>query len=246
MFELVSKRRAVRSFKNEQIPKEDIIKIMETVLRMPSTRNMQLSSFIIIEDKEKLETIANIAGGQKHIANASAFILVLGDMNKLVRALEKTGEDFSKDFSSTSIMTDMFSDAGIAVSLIDLLGNKLGYASTIIGGVHSDRALEFSELLNLPKYTFPILGITLGIPTEKVNINNLKPRVDFENVVFFEKYDEEKAIKGVLDYDIILKEYFEKNNLKLASHLEVFKMYINSLKERDGLKELFEKQGFRK
>lgn len=100
---------------------------MRTALRMPNTRGMQLISFIVVDDKEKIEKLSKYCGNQKQVESADVFVIVVGDFYKFI----KTTNNETK-LNSTMGIVDMAIDAGIAVSTIDMLTSSFGYGSTII------------------------------------------------------------------------------------------------------------------
>ncbi|WP_156300274.1 nitroreductase family protein [Streptobacillus canis] len=241
----INSRKSVRNFTGEKVKKEDLELILKTVLRMPNSRNLQQLSFVVVQDKEKIEKLAEYCGRQKQVATADTFIVIVGDYSKFIGALKAKGEEVNEDIFSTSIIANMFGDAGIAAATIDLLGHSLGYGSTIIGGVFSVSPIETAKLLNLPKHTFPLLGVTLGVPEEFVKASPLKPRTHFDNVIFFEEYAKEKAIEGVVEYNEELNKYWESINVNLPSHIEVIKSYLDGINE-EILTGFMNEQGFKK
>lgn len=243
LINIVRNRKSVRNFTGEEVKKEDLKLILETMLRIPGTRNLQFLSYVVVDDKEKIEKLAINAGNQKQVASADKVIVIIGDMNKLLKASEKAGNKIENKIFSTSLVADMFGDAGIAAATIDLLSNSLGYGSTIIGGISVVDPLETAKLLNLPENSFPLLGVTIGVPEGFVRKAPLKPRIDFENVVFFNEYDEEKAIDGVIKYNEELNLWWNSINLKMPSHLEVVKSYLETINS-ERLKELILSKGF--
>ena len=75
-------RRSVREFTGEKIKEEDLKTILATAQRAANSVNGQQTSLIVIKDKEKLAKIAELCGGQKHIAEAGAFVFVLVDFHR--------------------------------------------------------------------------------------------------------------------------------------------------------------------
>ena len=61
-------------------------------------------------------------------------------------------------------------------------------------------------MLNLPKFSFPIVGLTIGYENEKVGI---KPKV---NKVYDNKYDLSLVKKEVDEYDIVMENYFRNRD----------------------------------
>ena len=85
-------RRSVREFTGENIKEKDLQAILYTAQRAANSVNGQQTSLIVIRDKQKLEKIAELCGGQKHIAEASVFVFVVMDFYRGVYAAEKVKE----------------------------------------------------------------------------------------------------------------------------------------------------------
>lgn len=58
LFEAIKGRRSIRKFKNESIPKEDILEIVDAARRAPSGHNRQPWHFIIVRNRKVLEEMA--------------------------------------------------------------------------------------------------------------------------------------------------------------------------------------------
>ena len=85
-------RRSVREFTGENIKEKDLQAILYTAQRAANSVNGQQTSLIVIRDKQKLEKIAELCGGQKHIAEASVFVFVVMDFYRGVYAAESVGK----------------------------------------------------------------------------------------------------------------------------------------------------------
>lgn len=56
-FEVVSRRRSVRSYSPKQVPEETILRLMEAARWAPSWRNGQCWEFIVVRDKDKVAAL---------------------------------------------------------------------------------------------------------------------------------------------------------------------------------------------
>ena len=54
------KRRSVRRYKDENIPKKDFEKILQAGLLAPTSRNRKPCNFLIVENKKTLEKLHNM------------------------------------------------------------------------------------------------------------------------------------------------------------------------------------------
>lgn len=57
--ECIKTRRSVRKFTDEKIPHEVLEELVETARFAPSWKNTQIARYIVVEDKELQEKIAN-------------------------------------------------------------------------------------------------------------------------------------------------------------------------------------------
>ena len=125
-------RRSVREFTGEKIKEEDLQTILATAQRAANSVNGQQTSLIVIRDKEKLEKIAELCGGQKHIAEASAFVFVLVDFHRGVYAANSVGKRNIGPKSADGVLVGAV-DAGIIVNSLQTAAHALGYGTTVIG-----------------------------------------------------------------------------------------------------------------
>ena len=105
-------RRSVREFTGEKIKEEDLKTILATAQRAANSVNGQQTSLIVIKDKEKLAKIAELCGGQKHIAEAGAFVFVLVDFHRGVYAANSIGKRNIGPKSADGVLVGAV-DAGI-------------------------------------------------------------------------------------------------------------------------------------
>ncbi|MCT4621605.1 MAG: nitroreductase family protein [Marinisporobacter sp.] len=58
--DFIYQRQSVRKFKDQEVPIEDIKKIIQAATYAPSGKNIQNWHFVVIKDKEKIEEVAKI------------------------------------------------------------------------------------------------------------------------------------------------------------------------------------------
>ncbi|MFQ5950758.1 MAG: nitroreductase family protein [Candidatus Geothermarchaeales archaeon] len=82
-FECIRKRRAIRDFTDEPVPRRDLTRILEAARLSPSSKNTQPWHFIVIREKETLKTLAGLSPTGKHISEASLAVAIVMDNAKL-------------------------------------------------------------------------------------------------------------------------------------------------------------------
>jgi nitroreductase len=87
--DVLRKRRSVRSYKNDPVPKKALDKIAEALALAPSACNLQPWSFRIVLNPEIREKICSCYGG-KWLAEAPAIIVALANMEECWKRPEGT------------------------------------------------------------------------------------------------------------------------------------------------------------
>lgn len=235
-------RKSIRQFTGEHVRDEDLKLIFETAQRAPTSINGQQISLVYTKDKAKIEQIAQIAGGQPQVAGADVFVAVIIDYHRTFSAMESVGKKHVIEQSAEGIMVGGV-DAGIMLAYIQTAAEALGYGTTAIGGIRQNPA-EMIKILGLPQKTFPIVGTTIGVPTQEAKKAPLKPRVPYESFVMQDTYDAKEVTKGALEYDKILRKFRDETGTAgLPSYIESISNVYSKVYYRDTGKTLLS-QGF--
>ena len=109
LYDVVLKRRSVRSYTAEAIPEEKLRKIIEAGLLAPTSRNRKPCEFYVIGDKAMLKSLSEVkpAGGAM-LKDCAAAVVVAGDSDKADTWIE---------------------DSSIALSYMQLMAADLGVGS---------------------------------------------------------------------------------------------------------------------
>lgn len=211
LIEAIKNRKSIRKFTDESIKKEDLEEIIEVARRAPSSVNGQQISLVYTTDKNIIEKIAHLSGGQAQIRDCSCFITLIGDYYRDTVYLESVGKKLTEDIQRLREVAMV--DAGIMALTINYVAMAKGYGCTIIGGV-KDNPEQIAELLNLPKNTIVTLGITIGVPTKESLEGTLKPRIKKEAFAMEDKYNKEVQVNAVKDYEKVLDKWFKDINVE--------------------------------
>ncbi len=76
--EAIRSRRNVRSYKDESIEDEHLVRILEAARRTPSSKNEQRWDFVVVRDKDRLERLSHVWQGARHIPGSAATIALVG------------------------------------------------------------------------------------------------------------------------------------------------------------------------
>lgn len=148
--EAILSRRSVREFKADKLSEREIKNILQAGMSGPSCVNSRDWSFIVVDDKEQLNKMADANGRPAEpLRKAALGIMVCGDMQ---RAFEKAPEYWVIDCS-------------IACQNMILAAEDMGIGSVWLGTYpQMDRVKAQSELFGLPKTIVPHSIIAFGYP----------------------------------------------------------------------------------
>ncbi len=150
LYDVILKRRSVRSYTAEAIPEEKLRRIIEAGLLAPTSRNRKPCEFFVIKDKAMLKSLSEVkpAGGAM-LKGCAAAVVVAGDSDKADTWIE---------------------DSSIALSYMQLMAADLGVGSCWcqirLRGSSSGAEAEscVRQLLSAPD-NYRIVGIlALGMP----------------------------------------------------------------------------------
>jgi len=233
-------RRSVREFTGSEVKKEDLDIILRAAQRAPSSINGQQVTLIYTRDKNKIKEIVDKCASQPHIATADVFVTFVIDFNRTAYAV---GDKHIIEKSAEGIVTGCV-DAGIMLSSLQTAAEALGYGTTAIGYVRNNPQIMI-DILGLPEKTFPLVGTTIGTPTEKAKSVPLKPRIPFDSFAFEDVYNSKKVKEGVDQYEKIFNKYREENGMSdLPSYKEKTTKFYTDVYFNQTAK-MFEKQGFK-
>ena len=153
LLDLLLKRRSVRQYTGEQIPKEKLEKILQAGLLAASGRSRQPWEFVVVQKKETLQKLSQCRiGAAKMLENAGCAIVVFSDPEK------------------TDVWTE---DCSIAMSNMHLMADALGLGSCWIQGrcretAEGQSTEEFCrELLGVPENFALEAILSIGVPAER-------------------------------------------------------------------------------
>ncbi|MFD2617895.1 nitroreductase family protein [Terrilactibacillus laevilacticus] len=175
---VMQERRSVKKYdQNVKMTKEKIEKIIEIASLSPSAWNLQQWHFLIVTDEDKKQLLQRCAWNQPKVSEASASIVVLGDLLAYERAGEVAEEWAQKSYVPSDgkkglidsiynfyedIQTqrdEAIRGASLAAMSLMLTAKDMGYATCPMIGFDPEAIRkEFS----IPDRYVPALMITLG------------------------------------------------------------------------------------
>ena len=151
--EVIFTRRSIRQYTDEPVSKEDLKTILDAGMNAPSANNRQPWQFIVVDERDKLNSIMKVHPYSRMLAQAPVAIIVCGDTTV-------SGSYWEQDCSAS---TENILLAARALNL-----------GTVWMGVYpnNQRVSGIKPLFNIPKQIEPLCFIAVGHPAE------LKGRVE--------------------------------------------------------------------
>ncbi|MFA9377015.1 MAG: nitroreductase family protein [Lachnotalea sp.] len=146
-----------------------------------------------------------LTGGQLWIEAAPVFLVFVIDFYKTDLAAKKNNLQQKIHESVEGTMAGTF-DAGLAMGAAIISAESLGLGIVPIGGVRKNPA-QMIQLLDLPEYTFPAVGLALGYPKDN---SKQKPRLPFNTYKHIEKYHKEGLEEAIESYDQEIENYLKE------------------------------------
>lgn len=202
---LIQSHHSTRSYTDEAVSDAMLDEIIRSAWRSPTSMNAQEVSLIVVRNPAKRARIAELAGGQPWIAQASVFITLVIDFNKTRMGVEKSGQEqiiheSMEGFGVAAV------DAGIALGNLMTAARSLGLGVVPIGGIRRNPQAMI-DLLELPALTFPLVGLCIGhVATDAPQ----KPRMDINTFRHEERYDASTYPAAIAAYDETMMEYWQK------------------------------------
>lgn len=145
-FEVIEKRTSISKYKDDEVSKESIEKMIEAAMRAPSWKNRSAFRIIIIDDKNKKEELAEAIRNKDDKACSAvkeAPIAIL-----IIAKPQDSGEVEGKEFYLV--------DGAIAMEHIILAATAEGYGTLWIGALDE---WKVKDALRIPD-EYKIIGIT--------------------------------------------------------------------------------------
>ena len=199
--------RSIRAFKDTPISQEIIDTLVEVARHTATSSFSQSATLISVTDPNLKDEIARVCK-QPYVAQASHLFIVVLDMYRN-HAIATEAHTDTEVLGSTDRFLGAAMDCGLMAQNIVTAAESLDLGTVYLGSIQND-AQTMIDLLNLPEYTFPLLGIAIGEPDQEPQLKPKLPEafMHFENsYTKFENYHD--ALK---DYDAVVTTYYDLRN----------------------------------
>lgn len=155
-------RRSCRKFTEEPVTHEVLEEIVGVAAYAPSWKNTQITRYIVVEDRKKLERIASdcVLGFEYNTKT------IMGSPALVVITIVKNRSGFERDGSYSTSKGDhweMF-DAGIAAQTFCLAAHEKGLGTVILGVFDEEK---IAEVITVPEGQQIAALVAIGYPAEQ-------------------------------------------------------------------------------
>jgi len=142
-------RRSIRLYTPEPVSEAMVNDLLRAAMSAPSAGNQQPWQFVVIRERQKLDSIPVFHPYAEMVKSASVAVLVCGDMR-----LEKNKGYWVQDCSA-------------ATQNLLLAAHAQGLGAVWVGVYPSEERLEgFRKLLEIPEEIIPFALVPVGYPAE--------------------------------------------------------------------------------
>lgn len=149
MLEEIKKRRSIRKFTDQKVEEEKIEDMLKAAMSAPTARNTQSWRFLVVTNREALDTMTNLQPYTGMMKTAFCAIIVMGD-----REASQPDEYLYVD-----------SAAAIENMLLEAVHLGLGTCWCAIGP-RPERIKNFRDYYHISEQYVPIAAVAVGYPAE--------------------------------------------------------------------------------
>jgi len=194
IIEILRNRKSIRAYEKRPIEPQVKAQILHATLRAPTAGNMMLYSIIEVTDQRIKDRLAVTCDNQPFIARAPMVWVFLADYQRWYDYFRLSNVEAVCQQKNEPIRRpeegDLFlacCDALIAAQNAVIAAESLGLGSCYIGDV-IEQYEAHKELLDLPRYVFPICMLVFGYQTQQQKDREMTARFDEKFIVFENGY----------------------------------------------------------
>ena len=202
VMQLLQSHRSIRKFTDRTVDDALINDIVRCGQAAATSSNLQATTVIRVRKAETRREIARLAGDQKYVTTAGAFLVFCADLNRSRRACGMQGGEFATGMTEHFIIATV--DVALFAQNCAVAAESAGLGICYIGGIRNDPG-RVSALLDLPDQVYPVFGFCLGYPAQDPDV---KPRLPLSVVLKEGRYRDSDDEQGILTYDEQLREYY--------------------------------------
>ncbi|MFS0786116.1 oxygen-insensitive NADPH nitroreductase [Shouchella sp. 1P09AA] len=234
----MSAHRSVRAYEEQHVSQEQLSAITNAARWASTSNHVQAYSIITIQNEQTKQSLSELTGGQQWVQACPVFFVVCADYTRQKYASEKHNASFDVGGAEQLLVSAV--DVALVAQNMLLAAESLGLGGVMIGGIRN-QPREVSDLLQLPTYVVPIMGLAIGAPGQEIA---QKPRLPEGAVVHKETYNQNQG-DSIDAYDQLMSEYYtERTKGKRSSSWTELMANYTSVRKRPHMDEFLQEKGF--
>lgn len=232
--------RSIRRFKDVQFTEAELEALENVAQASATSKFMQQFSLIRVTNQALKDAIADVTTYRYAAGPGQLYIFVL-DQARNVALVRESGESLHQLTNWDAVLGGAF-DVTIAAQNMLGAAERSGLGGVYLGSILNDPQ-RMIDLLHLPKYTFPLLGMMIGVPDEQPE---LKPRLPHALVVGENGYPQ-FAHSALNQYDETVRHYYATRSWSQrdVNYTESMVAHLKgTLHHRDEIGAILKAQGF--
>jgi Nitroreductase len=193
---------SVRDFKDQAITNKQKQALLAAAQSGSTSEFVQAFSIIEITDSKLRHELADITISSPHVKKADTFYVFVADLNRQAQILKAHDQNLDSLKNMESLIVSIV-DTTIAAQSMAVSAESMDLGICYIGSLRNN-IKRVAELLNLPKLTIPIFGMTVGVPKTK---NQHKPRLPQNCQVATNSYNNNQ-FTDLANYDQVVHDYY--------------------------------------
>ncbi|WP_251574218.1 NADPH-dependent oxidoreductase [Limosilactobacillus agrestimuris] len=195
--------RSIRQFKDQSLTTEQITTLYQAARHTSTSMFLQQFSILHITDPEKRAAIRKISK-QSYVGAEGELFIFIADLYRNQQIRHQLGNDDGR-LHTTDIFMQAAEDTILALQSALTAAESMGLGGVVLGSIKNDPE-KLIQVLGLPKMTFPILGLQVGIPDQEPQ---LKPRLPLNQITFDNDYPRDFSIDDLKNYDQTVTTYYD-------------------------------------
>jgi nitroreductase len=191
----INERSVCRNYRADPIDAALFSLVCATALSAPSKSDLQQATIVRVRAPDKRAAIHAMIPGSPWIAGAPELLVICGDHYRHRHIFAARGREFPNDHLDPFFNAAV--DAGIVLATLVQAAHLAGLGTCPLSEVRN-HAAALADLLSLPKWVFPVAGLTLGHPAA---FEPFSPRLGLGATVMTDAYDAKRVDAELADYD---------------------------------------------
>lgn len=178
--------KVVRAFSDKPVTPAELEAILAAALSAPTSSNQNCWSVVAVRDPKVKAEVTAATGRNEFLNDAPVLLVWLADLSRAHKLCEDAGVQAEvMDYQEGLLIATI--DVALASQNALVAAESLGMGTCYIGGIRTDIE-RVAELLDLPQYCYPVLGMAIGWPSEEGQ-GTVKPRIELSARAFEDRYD---------------------------------------------------------